>query len=405
MTPSSLAAHLDFGRLVAEEPFSLYGEQLLLGGFSAWPASYRRRFPGLRTWQGVVALKSALRRLLGAPADWPLLLASRSAVLMQLAARAMFRRCRRVLTTDLSWPAYQDIVDEEARSTGSAVLRVHVRATILRHGISTCELSDMMAAAFAAGGCDGLFLPAVDHLGIRVPVAEIVDRTSRGNELRFVAIDAAQAFCHVPLDDIVPKCDIVIAGCHKWLQAYHPLGLACFGREGTRSEIHALLDRDGDRSLVADPLSHFVAQLDRGRLARYSETVPLLPLFTAAAAVTDHNDGPAHLDQSMVCIMTNADRLIRVALHAGWQPLLPANAMRSGVLLLRPQSSDQRRSLPDDLRHRLCRSGLLVTTYHGGLIRISPPRRPIGTRDAALVGHALGATAVSRLRSMHCRKP
>jgi hypothetical protein len=189
----------------------------------------------------------------------------------------------------------------------------------------------------------------------------------------------------------VPKCDIVIGGCHKWLQAYHPLGLACFGREETRNEIHALLDRDCDRSVVADPLSHFVTQLDRGSLARYSETVPLLPLFTAAAAVSDHNDGPAHLDQLMLCRMANAERLIRVAVHAGWQPLLPANGMRSAALLLRPQASDQRRSLPNDLRDRLCRTGLLVTAYHGGLVRISPPRKPLGTRDAALVGRALGA--------------
>lgn len=50
---------------------------------------------------------------------------------------------------------------------------------------------DHLASIFIANQCDGLFLPAVDHLGIRVPIHDIVRRIERGAELRCVSIDTA----------------------------------------------------------------------------------------------------------------------------------------------------------------------------------------------------------------------
>lgn len=50
MSPSAQRAQLDFVRLAAEEPSSLYFEQFLRDGCTAWPSSYQSRFPGLATW-------------------------------------------------------------------------------------------------------------------------------------------------------------------------------------------------------------------------------------------------------------------------------------------------------------------------------------------------------------------
>jgi len=102
MTPAAKGAQLDFVRLSAEEPSSLYFEQFLSGGFSAWPAFYQDRFPGLRTWTGVSGLKHSIRQLVDAPGDWQVLLASRSLSLVNLASSCMFRVRRNVLATDPS---------------------------------------------------------------------------------------------------------------------------------------------------------------------------------------------------------------------------------------------------------------------------------------------------------------
>lgn len=76
MTPAAKDAQLDVVRLSAEEPSSLYFEQFLRDGFSAWPTFYQERFPGLRTWTGVSGLKESIRRLVKAQDDWQVLLAS-----------------------------------------------------------------------------------------------------------------------------------------------------------------------------------------------------------------------------------------------------------------------------------------------------------------------------------------
>ena len=76
-----------------------------------------------------------------------------------------------------------------------------------------------MCQAFIEHGCDGLFLPAVSNLGIRLPIRELVQAIGRRAELRFVVIDGAQALAHVPLELNRDYGDLLLAGCHKWLRA------------------------------------------------------------------------------------------------------------------------------------------------------------------------------------------
>ena len=73
MSRSAQQIHIDFVRFVGEEGASLYFDQLLAGGTAAWPASFRRRFPALQSWQGISHLKEALRRPAGASAQWQVL--------------------------------------------------------------------------------------------------------------------------------------------------------------------------------------------------------------------------------------------------------------------------------------------------------------------------------------------
>ena len=106
---------------------------------SRWPwtaGSSRRRYATLADWRGVDGLKRSLRTLTGTGPETEVLLAQRSAQLMRLAARALFRRCTRVLHTDLEWPGYLRILRAEGTRVGRDAVCLPVREDIFRDRIS-----------------------------------------------------------------------------------------------------------------------------------------------------------------------------------------------------------------------------------------------------------------------------
>jgi hypothetical protein len=371
MSPAAKDAQIDFVRLSAEEPSSLYFEEFLRGGFNAWPSSYQNRFPGLRTWHGVAALKQSLRRLAGAPDDRPVLLASRSLSLVQLAARSMFRVCRNVLTTDLSWPTYQQAVEMTAVRTGNRTTTTSLRDDILYRGWTADDVALHLAIAFEKYQCDGLFLPAVDHLGIRLPIRKIVNRIRERAELRFCFIDAAQAFCHVPFNECVEAADFIVVGSHKWMGAYLPTGIGLFGQSRTRELIDHRLQLSLRQVHHHDPLLNFTDQLASARLDGHSETTNLPPLFACAGASSDL------LGRSVVNDAFPEYQLNSVPVpNDEWQPLRPSREFRSQIVLYENAHPAKRFEKADVIRNTWLNSGSVITAYNGGLARISlPPNR------------------------------
>lgn len=381
-TPSALQTQIEFARLTAEEPSSLYFEKFLRDGCDAWPARYRERFPALTTWHGVSELKQTLRSVVGARPDAPVLLANRSAQLMQLSARILFRLCRNVLTTDTSWPSYVSLLNRIADRTGNSVTTVAVRQSILNDGAPHEQVVDKLTEEFLASGCDGLFLPAVDNLGNRIPTTEIVESIQRHAELRFVVVDGAQTFCHTPFSLRSGVCDVFLAGCHKWLKGYHPMGIAIAGR--TRS--HDIVTRYVRSTLatfdIDDPLLRFSDQLETETTDGYSETVSITPMFSCRGALTDLCKQQVQSRHATVNRRWNSDRVASVVDGTGWMPLRPTESLRTGILLLQNERPATRRSCPDSVRQAFQNSGLILTAYDDGIIRLSMP-------DAALSRHDL----------------
>jgi hypothetical protein len=194
MSPGARAAHLDFARLAGDEGGSLFLERFLRHGTGEWPAAVRDRYPGLAEWHGVSALKASLRSLAGSRPDLPVLLAARSAQLMRLAARLLVRPCRNVLTTDLSWPAYQEILLSQCRRSNQRVTCVPVLDMLLRGRATEDDVVDFIRAEFVRNGCDGLFLTAVSNLGPRLPVERIVRAVETAGRTWFTVVDGAQDF-------------------------------------------------------------------------------------------------------------------------------------------------------------------------------------------------------------------
>ena len=370
--PAARDAQIDFVRLTAEEPSSLYFEKFLRDGFEAWPDAYQSRFPGMSTWAGVAGLKASIRRLAQAPADWNVLLSSRTMPLVKVGASCLFRVCRKVLTTDLSWRPYQSVVERQATKTFNHCVVVPVRSELLRSGWTASCLANFVADQFVEQKCDGLFLPAIDHLGIRVPVRQVVERIRQRAKLRFVMVDAAQAFCHVPLNETVGVADFVVCGSHKWMGAYLPMGIALFGQARTRDVIEHRVTLSGSTGKLTDPLLEFTQQLDGGEVNSHSETANISPLLACAGAVADNEiQWPA----TNLVGESVRQQVSNVAGLSAWTPLGPDNSLQSNIVLMEPESRSSSWLNADTTRRKWLDAGIIATAYDGGLVRLSPAHR------------------------------
>jgi hypothetical protein len=245
-----------------------------------------------------------------------------------------------------------------------------MRDEILYRGWSADDVARHLATAFVDLQCDGLFLPAVDHLGIRLPIRNIVNRIRERSELRFCFIDAAQAFCLVPLDECAEVADFIVAGSHQWMGAYLPTGIGLFGQSRTRELI---LHRTRNRHQcwrMEDPLLRFSEQLDTGQVDGNSETANLTPLLASAGAAADRLKKPrleALID--LPGIDTAIENMPRA--HGDWQLVRPVSEMRSKIALLKSSHGSWGYSTPDELRSSWLEAGAVVSAFEPGLVRVS----------------------------------
>ena len=373
MVPAAQRAQVDFARVCGEEGGSAHIDELLRGGSEAWPARMRQRYPGLADWHGTPRLKELLARLAGAPPRTPVLLANRSAALMKLAARALFRRCGSVLHTDLEWPGFLAILDAERRRARGRLVVFPAREACLRRCLPAAEFVRALATWYRREQCEGLFLSAVSFEGVRLPIAEVIASLSNVRPPRFIVVDGAQALAHVPGD--IPACDVYLAGCHKWLAAGHPMGMAFHPRQNSQDFLRTLADEMVADGELDDPLLLFTAQLENRCLKPFSETVSLAGLFSCAAAAADLADplGPAACFPAR---LENAELLAEAARPSGWEPVIPDAPLRSGILLLQGRDPLVQAAPAEELRAAFQQHGVAVTTYPAGIARISLPHRP-----------------------------
>ncbi len=295
----------------------------------------------------------------------------------------LFRRCRRVMITDLTWPAYENILLHEMHQTGGSVQKVEVRSRLLRGEVSAVELIDLLGNEFIRCQCDGLFLPLVDNLGIRLPVSEITNHLRNLAELRFCVVDAAQAFENVPLGLDAGYCDFMIAGCHKWLCAHTPMGVGFFGRHSSQQSLSEALARWLQSGAVDDPLLVFSNELVTGLANPFGETAPILPMLTANAAAVD-----------AIGRMHNPSNFSRQAIHeavseAGWEIVSPESGFESQIILIRKKPS----ACVKNLRRRLLENSVAATVYDDGIVRLAIPFGNFSERDRCQLYSALIAVA------------
>jgi len=373
MTPGARQAHLDFTRLAGEEGGSALFDHFLRLGVDAWPGALRDRYPGLSSWQGLGPLKESLRTLAGSDPGLPVLVANRSTQLMKLAARLLFHPCCNILVTDVGWPAYHELLCAEACRASRSVTTVSVRECLLSGQAGEGDLIDLIRSRFLRERCDGLFLPAVSHLGVRLPVERLVRTLEEAGEVRFVVIDGAQDFCHTSADLRNEYCDLYLTGSHKWLGAYDPMGLGFYGRRKSLGVIETVLGHLAATGNLDDPLLRFSKHLETGATDGWSETVNLASLFSCQGAVTDALEASRQPTGCLSLRLANASAVAAVASSAGWRPLVPTEGFRTGILLLQAERDRTRKMSAGALREAFCEQGVALTAYDDGIVRLSIP--------------------------------
>ena len=266
---------------------------------------------------------------------------------------------------------------------------VPIRNAILCDKTDLCETIDLLANHYRQNNCDGLFLSAVTYQGVQLPVRQLVKALCRDKRPRFVVVDGAQAVNHVPLGLADEYCDLFLSGCHKWLRAYQPLGLAFCCRSASERIVTETQNEMLARGELDDPLLVFATQLENEATESYSETVNLSPMFTAAAAVRRMLSSPRAKRAELASQMANADRVADRALGVGWRPSRPAPPLRSGVLLLEPKHQDTRPAPVELVRQRFLTAGVALTAYQDGAIRASLPDQAFANEELSLLQTAL----------------
>ncbi len=391
MSKTAQLALFDFIRFAGEEGGSLYFDRLLRHGSQALPRPLIDHYPALNSWHGLESLAGDLRSAAGARSDSRVIVANRSSQLMRFAARLLFGPCTNILITDLTWPSYERILREQLGHADRHITKVSLRDEILSGSLDVADVVKRSVSAFSRHRCDGLCLPAVDNLGIRFPVREVVDAISRVAKLRFVVIDGAQELCHLPFSLADDYCDFYIAGCHKWMRAHNPLGLGFYGRPRSRDYVETRLSQAIHSGGIDDPLLTFSEEIVRGSQSQFGETVNLSPLFSCQGALRDFSETSRHEIR-----MENAARIRQVARETSWSAPLPREPFRSAIVILDSGRGGHSSPTSSVLRAAFLRRGVALTAYDDGRLRLSAPSRPLDERNLARLKQALMATSVQR---------
>jgi selenocysteine lyase/cysteine desulfurase len=392
MSPRARRASVDFARFASEFGGSLYLGDFLRYGVNSWPDGIRHTFLGLADWHGIGLLKANLRKLTQARPESDVLLTARSATLMKFASQLLYGPCRNILITDLTWPVYERILRREQQTSACRITKVPLRRVIFSKQISAATLVERIARAFTKNQCDGLFLPLIDNLGVQLPLARIVERICSENELRFVVVDGAQAIHHAPLALSADYCDFLLAGCHKWLQAFTPMGVGFFGHPRSCNYVRDSLTRLMNQGRIDDPLLSFSDELQSGRPSRFGETVAVSPMIAGNAAAVDATTELA--DSHAEAIAENRSTIMSAASDHGWKLWSPGGEFSTRILLLQSPHLDDCNLRPEDLRRRLHSKGVVATAYRNGFLRISTPTNPLEEDSAGLLHSAFAKWGV-----------
>jgi len=199
-------------------------------------------------------------------------------------------------------------------------------------------------------------------------------------EVRFVVVDGAHDFCHLTPDIHEEYCDFYLAGCHKWFQAYHPMGLGFYGRRRSMGFIENTMSHMIASSEIDDPLLRYIREVESGQMNGYSETVNFGPLFSCQGAIADRGSAAERI-ASQKNQRLNLDSVARIVTEAEWKPLLLDAGLQTGILLAQSSDPDLCSMEPSAVRESFRNHGIGLSTYENGYIRLWMPQSVLSQDD------------------------
>ena len=376
ISPNARRALYDITEFNADFGASVFFNDLLYGGVQSLPDPLQQQFRGLCIWNGLDAFRNQISQFVSL--DFPdCLLSSRTKELVRFSSMLMFSRCRRVLTSDLTWPPYQTYLAEEARRRNAGLFVVSVENSILSGKATRESVAERIAKEYRRLNCDGLFLPAVSHFGINLPIETIARNLRATDGLRFFVLDASQAAGQIRLESLVKAADFAFFGTHKWLRSLTPLGIGTLGRHESRAFILDSGKRWLHKGLVQDPLWQF---LDDERELVFGETVNLTPIFCAAGAIHDAGGDTACLHNHWGDVASS--------FHNGWKKLPIAECLQSKIMMLQREMKCWDKQ---SLRRAFAKQGVSVTTYADGKCRLSIPPSGLCKNSIEILNSAISS--------------
>lgn len=386
--PRASQALCEFAQLAAEDP-SLYSLAFLQQGAEVWPESVRSAYPELARWHGIAHLRRLFAESFQLSDPQLVLLAQRTAQLMRLASRVLFRQCEHVLTTDLSWPAWQAILNDEATRHQRRVTQIPLAHAAITERWSASDVIDHLTWAFQRNGCDALFLPAVSNLGVTIPFAELLTTLRATHDVRFVLADAAQAYCQVPTAMLAELADVTLVGCHKWLGAHLPMGVAIARNALVAQQLRSVLCSRTRPWSLYDPLLSLDEQLRSLCVDRFSETVNVTPMLTANAALSADHVEAVQFQSAYRARQDNLALILQCLSQTGWAPRPLHSSLQSAILLAESPRRPNGQTGSDTLQSQLRDHGVALTAYPDGLVRLSIPATAITEEQQICLTNAL----------------
>ncbi len=387
MCHGARAAEHDFSRLVSQLPSPLYFGRFLTCGFDALSYCDRRRYPGLRCWAGVTEFKREFGRFVSQP-PCPTILFSTSRSLIRFAAECLFDSASTVLTTDLAWPPYLEMLQNVASQRNATLHVVRLRRMVFDGSADEDGVAQAVVQDYRAHDCDGLFLSDISTLGVRIPVRRIIHGLAPYRR-PFVVVDGAQALGQRPVNIQALNCDLYLAGTQKWFSAYHPLRLAFVGRPDSLASIHTVRGRLSRSPEFYDPLLEFSNAIERNEFRTFGETVNVIPLMTAAGALRSLTTNRRKLKRRWDARRQNARVVMdSIPMSFLWGGQLHPN-LGSGIVLVPFRAQLPSHSALASVHRILNRYRIAATVLPNGDLRLAMPSFALSSRHLARINAAV----------------
>lgn len=387
MSPSASRRHGELARFATTAAASALMDTLLQDGGEAWPGSVRREFPSLSSYPGIPGFRQRLLKTLGCE-DWQrLIVGTSSNSLMRIASKLLLGPCERVLMTDLAWPVYRKVLERYSVARSRTLHVVPLRAFIAQTCPTERDIVAFLSEQFCKYECDGLFLTAVSHDGIRLPAAEVISAIKRQSEAKLTVMDGAQEFAQIDHRRSLRASDFYMTSGHKWAGSFIPIAIGIFGRNRSVSRVGQIVKDQIVSGSIDDPLMQLCWDSAGSQPIAAPSTANVAALFACDAAFVDlasekENAGCKPVLDSEIALLR--DRLEQ----QGWQLASKTKHFRSRTCLFQhPSLKDHS---PASLRACFASQGIALTAYDHGAIRISIPRSD-WTPDVQFdVGHRIG---------------